>query len=66
MPFPSNASLNDTILGCLILDNGTASLLELSSLDRFYKNANAGMNTNDAKLSASVSACRKICVLSVE
>lgn len=53
MPLPSNASLNATILGCFILDNSTASLLDPSSLDGFYKNANAGMNTNDAKLSAS-------------
>lgn len=53
MPLPSNASLNATILGCFIPDNRTASLLDPSSLDGFYKNANAGMNTNDAKLSAS-------------
>lgn len=44
MCIPSNASLKATILGCFILDSRTASLLEISNLDGFYKNANTNMD----------------------
>ena len=35
---PSNSSLKATMLGCFILDNNAASLLEFPRLDWFYQN----------------------------